>query len=206
MDRNHKYNKLQLTYVITAIILLTSSFDIFAVFEVAGMTFRISQIFALLGFFLLLFKGKISMPIGYQSLFIWILLQAIFVVRSPNIPIAVGYLFWLILDVLLIIFFQNSFQSKSKVDRLLRLYIFSFVVIAMLGLLQWALSILGINFYLTQATFNGTRIPRLNGFTYEPSYYSTYLLPGWIIIMYLMETGSDLFTSKQLKRYVIIVS
>ena len=82
---------------------------------------------------------------------------------------------------------------------------------ALLGLLQFCLKMAGINFFLTQPWLNGAKfgsikIPRLNGFTYEPSYYSTYLLPGWIFIVFLFEKGSVLLSKRKLGIYSLLVT
>jgi len=63
-------------------------------------------------------------------------------------------------------------------------YIYSFVAIAFWGLFQFVFGLLGINLLITQWWIDGI-LPRLNGFSYEPSYFSSYLLIGWSILLFL---------------------
>ncbi len=188
------------------LILLTASFDIFGVVRIAGMTFRIAQLLTILSILVLFSDGMMKLPYAYKPLSIWLALQFIFACRSTNLVFSFGYFFWTILSITLIFVFYNFVNTKRKADWLLKAFAISFVAMALLGLLQWILGLIGKSFFLTQATFNLTKIPRINGFTYEPSYYSTYLLPGWIFIMYLWENGSTLFSRKKTVQYAITIS
>lgn len=187
-------------------ILLTASFDIFGVVRIAGMTFRIAQLLTILSVFVLFSDGRMRLPYAYRPLLVWLGLQLAFSCRSSNLVFSIGYFFWAAISVALIFCFYNFVNTKAKADWLLKAFVWSFVAMSFLGLFQWALGLIGKNFFLTQATFNLTKIPRINGFTYEPSYYSTYLLPGWIFVMYLWENGSHLFSAKKIKQYAIIIS
>ncbi|WP_461052127.1 O-antigen ligase family protein [Spirosoma arcticum] len=60
----------------------------------------------------------------------------------------------------------------------------TFLLISALGLTQLFLGLLGIDLYVEQWWIEG-RLPRLNGFSYEPSYYATYLLIGFSLAYYL---------------------
>nr|WP_304578709.1 O-antigen ligase family protein [uncultured Acetatifactor sp.] len=187
-------------------ILLTASFDIFGVVRIAGMTFRISQLLTIFSIFVLLSHGRIRLPYTCHPLLIWLVFQMLFSFRSTNFMFSFGYFCWTVLSIALIFVFYNFVNTKRKADWLLKAFVQSFVLMSFLGVFQWVLGLMGKSFFLTQATFNLTKIPRINGFTYEPSYYSTYLLPGWIFIMYLWENGSALFSKKRTIQYAIIIS
>lgn len=188
--------------------ILLASFDIFMIFDVGSYSIRIAQIilcFAIVLYFARLFKsGRFYLPIGFKSLFCWVILQAAFVLHAPNFKNAVFYFCWLLLDVFIILVVQDFFRSKEDVERLLKIYIKSFYLLSWVGLIQMVLGLFGISFFVAQWWSVG--IPRLNGFSYEPSYYSTYLLPGWVFVMYQLENGSSIFSSKTLKRYMIVIS
>jgi len=67
-----------------------------------------------------------------------------------------------------------------------------------IGLVQWILQFFGILFYLTQ--YNSMH--RINGFSYEPSYYASYMLIGWIIYAYLYEKGNYINIKKKVFIYI----
>lgn len=187
-------------------ILLTASFDIFGVFRIAGMTFRIAQLLTILCVVILFSDGRMKLPYAYRPLLAWLVLQLAFSVRSTNLVFSLGYFFWAVILIAMIVVFYNFVNTKRKADWLLKAFVQSFVAMSVFGLFQWGLGLMGRPFFLTQATFNSTKIPRINGFTYEPSYYSTYLLPGWIFVMYLWENGSNLFSKRRTMQYTIIIS
>ena len=203
---NFESNIIGIKKYLILFILLTASFDIFGVFRIAGMTFRIAQLLIILGMIVLFSDGRMKLPYAYRPLLAWLALQLAFSLRSTNLVFSLGYFFWAVISIVLIFIFYNFVNTKRKADWLLKAYMHCFVIMSLLGLIQWLLGLAGISFFLTQATFNLTAIPRINGFTYEPSYYSTYLLPGWIIVMYLWENGSDLFPRRRTVHYAIIIS
>lgn len=192
--------------LLAEIIILTASFDIVAAIDIGGVTIRLAQFVILIGTCYLFTKGRIALPIGYKWLLLWLILQAASIWNAPNCMYAVGYFFWLVLNVMVVIMLQNFFNTGYRADVLIRFFVKSFFVMSLLGLFQWLCKIMGINFFLTQETLNASNLPRLNGFTYEPSYYSTYLLPGWIITVYLFEEGSKLFTKAELQLYAVVIS
>lgn len=192
--------------LLAKIIILTASFDIVAVINIRGVTIRLAQFVILIGSCYLFTKRRIKLPTGYKWLLLWLILQVVSIWNVQNRMFVVGYFFWLVLNVMLVIMLQNFFNTGYRVDVLIRFFVKSFVVMSLLGLFQWICAIMGINFFLTQETLNRSNLPRLNGFTYEPSYYSTYLLPGWIITVYLLEKGSKLFTKAELQIYAVVIS
>ncbi len=192
--------------VFILLILLSSSFDIFGVVDIGGMTLRISQLLIACCIVIVLISGKVSTPPKMGYLLIWMILQFIFALRSSNLLYSIGYCFWTVLSISIVFVFYNFVNTKKRADWLIKSYIISFVVMSFLGFFQWILGFAGISFYLTQTSFNATRIPRINGFTYEPSYYSTYLLPGWILVMYLWENGTHLFSKRTIMCFAIIIS
>ena len=188
--------------------ILTASFDIFMTIDIGGFTFRISQVFFIIAIIwmiaVIVKQRKIFIPIEGFFLLTWIILQGFFISNSPNIKNAISYFLWLLIDVLIVMVIYYSFNTKKSFEKLFKFYIDSFMIMSILGIMQLLLSIIGVRFYVVQMWTS--RWARINGFTYEPSYYSTYLLPGWIIVMYLLENETSLYTNKQLRVRAILIT
>ncbi|MFN3403254.1 MAG: O-antigen ligase family protein [Cytophagaceae bacterium] len=106
----------------------------------------------------------------------------------PNTSILsrnIGYLFWMILLVVFIVSLPFFFKDEKDFLKLVRIYLLSFTAIALFGLFQFLLGLYGISFYITQWWMSG-RLPRINAFSYEPSYFSTYVLIAWVTYFYLL--------------------
>lgn len=169
------------------LISLTCSFDIFLNLTISGFSFRISQLVSMI---LILFWAinvlitqKIQLFIGSISLCIWSVCIIVFIPNTTFLTRNIGYAFWLILNALMI-FGMVKFINEKNIKKILRQYLYSFAFIGIFGLLQFALGIIGIDPpFITQ--WWTPRLPRINGLSYEPSYYSTYLLTGWVLIFYL---------------------
>ena len=190
------------------LIFLTSSFDIFLTFDLFHFNIRFCQIISVVVFPLWLLDAihqKIRLPIGGYYLIIWTVLQFLFVFRSPDIANAAGYFAWLIFDVLIIFVVVQYSDRIFSLKWLVTVYLGSFEFVATFGLVQFALHPLGIDILVQQSW--GANLARINGFCYEPSYYSTYLLPGFIIYAYLYEKhNEEIFTYKKIKKGLILIS
>lgn len=187
--------------------ILTSSFDIVLVFDVAGFTVRISQIFMLIvmvSFVIeVMRKGKFPIPVGYSWLCLCVILNTLFIFNSKSFGNAVGYAVWFIFDVFEIIVILYYFRRTETLESVTRKYVNCFTIMAVVGLVQWGLQFLGIYFYVTQQN----AMHRCNGFSYEPSYYSTYLLMGWCICAYLLENSNySALPKRKLIIYTIIIT
>lgn len=77
------------------------------------------------------------------------------------------------------------FFSQEKVETVVRNYIICFFIMGIIGLIQWLLQFFDIYFFVTQIS----NMYRCNGFSYEPSYYSTYMIMGWTVCAYLLENN-----------------
>lgn len=178
--------------------IFTSSFDIVGLFNIGGFNFRFCQLAILpvmiLWLMRLILSKQISIPYGFTYLFGWITLQFAFCFRSPNLKNAFGYFMWLVFNtvtILSVCYFCGKAYSK---EWLLKTYLDSFVFVSILGMMQLVLYAVGINFYVTQ---NWTaRLARINGFSYEPSYYATYLLMGLVTYACLLIANESAWISK----------
>lgn len=194
--------------VCVALIFLTSSFDIVANVDLFGFNLRACQFLSLILIALLIAewsKRPVRVPIGGKYLIAWIVIQFLFIFRSLNFANAVGYFMWLIFDVFLIFALVQYVGRAFSLKWLLRVYFKSFVWIAFFGLIQFALFAVGIDLFVEQ--YWTERLARINGFCYEPSYYSTYLLPGFVIFAYLFEKkNTDILSLKEIKIGLLTIS
>ncbi len=182
--------------------ILTASCDIVLAFEVAGLTVRISQLVAMSVMFLFLLRiirfGNVKILTPYYNLLIVIVFNTICIVNSKTIFNAVGYDLWLIFDCVQVLTFTYFLSKQETIQSLVRKYIMCFNALAVVGFLQFALQFVGINFYVTQ--YND--LHRSNGFSYEPSFYATYMIMGSILCLYLLERRNY----KCMRRRYLIIS
>lgn len=187
----------------TAILIaLTSSFDIFLVVE-AGGNFRIGQIFVIILTILAIARTiqHSDVPtLGLLPLLGWLVVQVMFIPATAFWPKSVGYCFWLSLNICLIFSFVQLFSCNSRLlNRLLQWYLYSFGFIASFGLVQFTFPWLGLQAPLVTQWWVKDRIPRLNGFSYEPSYYAAYLLIGFVLCGSLRDAKFRLISQHKVK-------
>jgi O-Antigen ligase len=167
--------------------LLFASGDIWPVFNL-GFTFRFAQLCLLLSLALTPAAGFTNVRLfpGWYFLCLFILWITICLPFSLYLERSLGYVFWAITDVLAIFIFVQFFKTESALLKLIRYFLFCFTAIAAFGLMQFILGVAGVHILITQWWIQDV-LPRINGLSYEPSYFSTYLLPGWVFSLYLLE-------------------
>lgn len=193
--------------LIAYISIITSSFDIFLDAEVLGFTVRLTQLCSIFLFavFMMQFmkSGRTVVPVNFGYLFIYVLLNTIFIINSIYIKNSVGYELWLLLNVLQLFIFVNLYNDRVRLIKLLKVYFYSFVLLSVIGIIQHIALVTGIG----KIILLNSRYDRIHGFSYEPSFYSTYLLPGWCAMLYYIEKGNYfLFPRKKLIKYFIIIT
>jgi hypothetical protein len=173
-----------LRLVAAILIVLTSSFDIFLVIE-AGANFRIAQFLVVILMVLAIARTtqRPDIPtLGLAPLLAWLAIQILFIPTTIFWPKSVGYCFWLALNIGLVFSFVQLFSENGRaLHSLLRWYLSSCCVIAAFAHVQFALPLRGLPAPLITQWWVTDRIPRLNGFSYEPSYYAAYLLIGFVL-------------------------
>jgi hypothetical protein len=166
----------------------TSSGDIFFNPQLFGFSFRYTYFINIFLLILLLFyKRNLKIKIiGISSLFIWAFGEALFIphIHSFAIPRNIGYFMWFIWNILYIITLTYLANSQYIKDRLIKDYMLSFILVAIFGFIQFILYPLGVNLLVRQ-TWPTLGLARINGFSYEPSYFGTYLIIGWNILFTL---------------------
>ncbi|MBV9265908.1 MAG: hypothetical protein JO061_07055, partial [Acidobacteriaceae bacterium] len=182
-------------------ILFTSSFDIFLVVN-AGGNYRFCQL-ALCPLILLslikVFRGQKIPTLGLSFLVIWFFFQVLFIPSTTFWPKSVGYCLWLLLDTAMLFSFVQLFsENASTLKLLLRYYVYSFAFVAGFGIIQFVLPLLGLPGLLVTEWWIPGVLPRVNGFSYEPSYFASYLIIGFVFVGYLKRRQSTLLTPRTL--------
>lgn len=186
-------------------IFLTSSFDIFFNLNLGGFNIRTCYL-ASFAYILLVINQKDDAHkfsfIGALPFLIWVLFITLFVYNSPFLSRNVGYLAWLAFN-LLVCYVIYSISGKISMNRFLRLYLISFFVLSLAGIVQFLLSNVGIHVLVT-SWWRINMFPRVNAFSYEPSYYATYLLIGFVMIYHL--TFKQVFLFNRRFQMLMLVS
>jgi hypothetical protein len=178
--------------------LLTASWDTVFVLHLAG-TLRLSQLLVLpiclAAAARVLQDGRILWPRGATVLAIWIVSQFLLIPLSGNRLIASEFFVLLVYTVAIVFAVIQLYGQIAWLDVLMRVYLLSYVVTAVIGIVQFILPAIGIHvFPVSQWIIHG-RIARINAFSYEPSYFSTYMILGWITLLDLRKSKARLTQS-----------
>ncbi|MEO8626539.1 MAG: O-antigen ligase family protein [Betaproteobacteria bacterium] len=137
-------------------------------------------------------QEKLRFPMGIVALLIWMLFIFAFIPNTSFVLRSVGYGVWLFLDILTVLVAVQIFNNLERVRVLLRWYLAAFLIVSIVGLGQLVLGVSHLPAPFVQQWFIKGAWPRLNGFSYEPSYFATYLVMGWVLSAYLLEKRSTL--------------
>ena len=193
----------KLTHLLFVLSLLTASFDILLNLEVNEVSIRFSlvmQIFFIFSAIIAVGLSKKSSgslfiwPLAFNYLLIWAIFLVLWTPRTYHLTFSIGYSVWFLICVAVVFAaVQYYVHDRKQALQISRIYINVYIAVAAFGLLQFALGILGIELLIRQWWIAG-RLPRLNGFSYEPSYYATYLITGWGMLAWLVERRVYLYT------------
>jgi hypothetical protein len=170
-----------------------------------GFTFRLAQlcIYAAALFILANRNYSIKLFPGLVGLYAFCTWIAISLPFSLFLQRSIGYVVWTLSDALIIFVFVQYFRTETAVLNLFRWTMLAYATISMFGFLQFVLYTRGINVFVTEWWVKG-RIARINGLSYEPSYFATYLMAGWVTCMYLFEKNAP-FPNRRLQRICLFV-
>lgn len=187
------------------IVFVTSSFDIFLNLNLGGFNFR-SCYLASFAFIILYATQKPEARkfsfLGIFPFLIWTIFIAVFVYNTGYLARNIGYLAWLGFNML-VCYVLFSISDKISSNQFLRLYIISFFILALAGMAQFLLSNLGIHIMVT-SWWRMNVFPRVNAFSYEPSYYATYLLIGFVLVYHL--TFKQVYIFKKRLQWLILIA
>jgi hypothetical protein len=196
--------------ILAAIVILTSSFDVFLVIQ-AGGTFRFGQLVTLVLITLAVIRtaacGDVPM-LAAAPLLAWWLVQVVFVPVTDFWAKSLAYSAWLLLDIALMFSFVQLFSGDGKtLSTLLRWYLYSFCIMSIAGIIQFLLPLAGLPAPFATEWLVWRRVVRVNGFSYEPSYYASYLLIGFVLAGTLIRSGlTGARTVRYLTALAIILS
>jgi hypothetical protein len=122
--------------------------------------------------------------------------------NTPFLNRNIGYLAWLVFNVMAC-YVLYKFASRAGAENLIRMYILSFFVMACVGMAQFALSTVGVHVLVTM-WWKINQIPRVNALSYEPSYYATYMLIGFVFLFFAQK--KNLYFFKPRFQLIILVS
>jgi len=193
---------MRLMHWIFAVCLFTASCDIALVFDVGG-TLRLSQILMVVIVVGALGKiaqtGTILWPKGGMSLIIWCAVQLIFLPISLAPGIGASYNLLLLFTVFGVFAILQLYGRSDYVDSLMKIYLISYVLIAFFGLFQLVTPSLHLGTYFVTEWLLHGKIPRINGFCYEPSYYATYMVMGWVMMLDLRASKARITEKRKWK-------
>jgi hypothetical protein len=184
----------QLFRLLLLIIIIFISSDIFLTIELSGATIRLSYILFSVIFVLwityLAANREIRIPVdrSYIPLLLFCFISVLSSLNSEFPLKSLIYSLWTIFSAVTIVFLV-WFARKSvtrNLEWLLKIYFYSYFVIAILGLYQILLPfIIGEKTPLVEQWWQRYTLARINVFSYEPSFFATYMLMGctmWFIM------------------------
>ena len=171
--------------VLIFLVFLFSSFDIFLNVNLGGFNVRICYLLVFLFTFLYIFSfddaGSIRF-LGAGAFLGWFFFLLLFSWNTPLLSRNIGYLAWLVFNCFTC-YAIYKFTRRYHTEGIIRLYILSFFILAIAGILQFTFSQFGIHLLVTMWWEFGSTA-RVNAFSYEPSYYASYLLIGFVFLYF----------------------
>jgi len=187
----------------------TVSFDIFLVVNI-GFNFRISQL-VLIPVMLYVALTRLTskhtvVPVGFCYLLVWSTFILLFV-PNTSLPVrSAGYVFWLLFNIATIFIFVQLFRTAQRINQLIRYYIYSFSFVATFGLAQFILPLFGLEAPLVEQWWIPGMLARINGFSYEPSYFATYLTIGWVMVASLHKDKATIIAKRSLFNIYLLLT
>lgn len=193
--------------IFTFLVFLTSSFDLFLCVEIKGYNFRIAQLLTV-GVYALaiadwVLTKQFKPVMGLSWLIGFVILNIVFTFNTVLPKWNLLYDFWLVTLLLLVVSVNQLYHEER--ERLLELYLWSFACMACLGIIQFIYALCGWSQWMIIQTWSEA-IPRINGFCYEPSYYSTYLVVGWFICSFLLMYRQRQLRSCPIRLFFMLIS
>ena len=199
---------MRLMHWLFAICLFTASFDIVLVFEVGG-TLRLAQILMIAivcgGLAVVAQSGKILWPSGGTALVVWCCLQMIFMFMTDTLATGMIFNATLVFTVLGVYAALQLYGQSSYLEPLMKIYLFSYLFVAVFGIFQLITPPLHLGTYFVTQWIVYRKFPRVNGFSYEPSFFASYVLMGWIMLLDLRASKAGITASRKWKWIAIIM-
>lgn len=124
--------------------------------------------------------------------------------RSGYTTRSVAYSAWELNLALIVIGMRKAYGTPAGLRWIFRMTLYTVVPVCIFGLVQFAAFVLLGKALLLGETIGG--IPRLTGWSYEPSYYSTFLIAYFVAAAELLVAGSTLVGRQALKLILVLVA
>ena len=192
-----------------AIAFLTASFDRVLVLQ-AGGSLRFAQI--LFVFVILAAIGQIIQqktilwPRAASSISLFCVLQLLLITRSTEVFFSVELFILLLLSVFGVLALVQLYGRSEHLSFVMHAYLVSYVAMAAFGMFQFFAPSLHLGQPLVTQWVRHGLIPRISGFTYEPSYFATYLVMGWIAVVDLRLSKARIVAHRRWLWYAWLLS
>jgi hypothetical protein len=200
---------MRLVHWLVAMSFFTASFDVLLSFNLGG-SLRLCQILMMLvciaAIARMIQTGSVLWPRGSTALALWIFIQALFIPLSGVISIGFIFFAMLLFTVACLFALVQLYGQDNRIESLMRIYLLSYVFVACAGLVEFLLPLLHLGAPLVTQWIVHGRIPRINGFSYEPSYFATYLILGWIMLVELRFSKARITRGRGWKWATILVT
>jgi hypothetical protein len=123
--------------------------------------------------------------------------------NSIIIQRGLGYHLWLMIFFGFILALALYINHLAHFEKILILYLNSFTVVALLALFQFTLALFGIEALISYYFQSG--IPRVHGLSYEPSYFSTYLIVPWTFHFLLYFSKNEYLKKKTKNNFTLLL-
>ncbi len=187
----------------------TASMDVILAFQLLG-TIRAAQLammLVMLGAMTQMIQtGIVLWSSACTGLALWVFFQLLLISRSsvPNVSLQLYAL--LLFTVIGLFALLQLYGRSDRLESLMKAYLMSFVFVALFGAFQFVSPGLHLGYwFVVQWIIHGI-FPRINGFSYEPSYFITYLLVGWIMLIDLRMTGARITAGPRWRRATVLVT
>ena len=200
---------MKLAHWMTSLALLTASFDLILSINVGGSV-RFCQVM-MLGVIVcalaqMMQVRTILWPRGGYAIALWCIAQGVLITQSPSLGVSVALFASLMIYIAGIAAVLQLYGRSDMLRHLMRMYLLSFVFIAGAGAVQFVCPALHLGEPLIAQWIVHGLIPRINGFSYEPSYFATYLVMGWIMLIDLRASGAEITRGRRWFWYLLLVS
>jgi O-antigen ligase len=206
IDKINKYSNHLYRFLLLFIIVFISS-DIFLTIEISGATVRFSYILFFVLFILwiiyIFITKKYDVPLDrtYLPLSLFCFISCLSSLNSAFPIKSLIYTLWTVfyaLTIVFIIWFSRN-NRLNNLNWMLKVYFYSYLAISVFGFYQILLPfIIGEKTPLVMQWWQRYSLARINVFSYEPSYFATYMLMGLFVWFILWIRRSDFINYKGL--------
>ncbi len=200
---------MKFVHVLFLACMFTSSFEIILNLNLGGVLHFAQfgvMILILLAIMQMAWTGVVLWSPGSSALTLWAASQVV-LMPVAGLPLyALEFTAQMLLSIGIYYAIPQFYGFSRYFDSLMRWYLYSFLAIAAFGLLQFATPLLGLPGILVTQWISHGRLARINGFNYEPSYFATYMLLGWVLLLDLRSTGARVVADRRWKYATIAVT